>query len=480
MKKKIIIILAVCFLIFFLSGIYMVVTIERGTATLDKIIVLHQVEILREHLLIQVKRVQAALTLRKTVHAKSMETIVRDVTNMERLAWACFDCHHTQETMDKLEDLRAHITTYKNALSRVFTIRANAPRLFREEDNAYDEGQFLITSINKMIAFASTKLERKTQATLEEIHDTKIALYLLMTVVPLLLLGLGLVFIRGITRPIDILLNATRRLKGGDLDFRVEGLHDEFGEVAASFNEMAGSLREQMAKMQRTEQMVVLGEIAAGLAHEIKNPISAINVSVDVLLEELDISEEDRSVLLKVGEEVKRIELLIKGLLNFARPQAPQYTMVDINKSLDRTVSLVMKHPSFSSILVEKEYGEGLPEIVADPMQLQQIFLNLLLNSVESMPEGGTISLRTSYLSKDNSVEVRISDTGKGISDKMLSNIFKPFFTTKTHGTGLGLAITKQIVEQHNGSITASNNHGGGLTFSITLPVSRGKEAQAA
>lgn len=476
MRRKIVIILGVCFLIFFASGIYMVVAIERGTATLDKIIMLHQVEILREHLLIQVKRVQAALSLKDTQHAKSMETVVRDVMSMERIARACFDCHHNRETQERLEELQEHISGYKSALSRVFTLRANRVRVEREEDNAFHEGQVLISNIDKMIAFASNKLEKRTQAALNEIHDTKLILYGLMTVVPLLLLGLGLVFMRGFTKPVEALLSATRKLKGGQLDHKIEGLQDEFGEVAASFNEMAASLREQMQKMQRTEQMVVLGEIAAGLAHEIKNPIAAINVSIEVLLEELDISEEDRAVLLKVAEEVKRIDLLIRGLLNFARPSAPRYTVVDLNKSLERTAGLITKHPSFSSINIVKDYDEGIPEVLADPMQLQQIFLNLLLNSVEAMPAGGTITLRTSHRPETGFVEVEVSDSGKGISEGVLGNIFKPFFTTKSHGTGLGLAITKQIVEQHGGTIVASNHSSGGLCFRIHLPARKAEE----
>jgi two-component system sensor histidine kinase AtoS len=217
--------------------------------------------------------------------------------------------------------------------------------------------------------------------------------------------------------------------------------------------------------------MKVVGELAAGLAHEIKNPLAGMKVSIGVLLSELNLSDDDREVLTRVADEILRIELLMKELLNFARPPRPQFYVVDINKVLEKAAILSAKNPSFSAVKVVKEYDNRAPGTMADPMQLQQVFMNLLLNAADAMPEGGTISLKTLYEEKSNVLQIMISDSGKGIDDKAMTRIFQPFFTTKAKGTGLGLAITKRLIEQHGGSISVGNNPEGGATFKMVLPL---------
>jgi two-component system sensor histidine kinase AtoS len=433
----------------------------------------------------------------------------------------------------------------------------------------------------------------------------------LIAVGPLLTIGLAYTLIRGFTKPINILLKATKRLKAGDLDYRIEGLKDEFAELAIAFDDMAGSLKEHLreieeserryrllfesaadaifildaegaqagkivaanqaaAKMhgysaeelmtlnikdldtpdaaaavpariermlkggewlkaevthcakdgrvfpielsagvfefgnhkyilaidrditerkqaqealQRAEQIRTAGELATGLAHEIKNPLAGIKVTMETLAEEPYLSEEDRSVLFKVIDEIKRIEGLIKGLLNFARPPKPQFTPTDVNTVLDTAAQLVLKNRSHASgetgaIDMVKELSPDLPEIIGDPMQLKQVFMNLLLNAVDAMPEGGTVVLKTSFGEAAHAVMVDISDTGKGIDARVLDKMFQPFFTTKSKGTGLGLAISKRLIEEHGGKISIENNKGGGSTFRISLPCDNGKRVR--
>lgn len=470
MKKKIVIGLSIFSLIFFIGGIYIIFTIENTTASLDNLIKLHQVEILREHLLIQIKRVQSDLGLKGTRYARTIDTIVTDVRNMTKVNYTCFSCHHSKEVKEKLDDLKNHIGTYRDALSRVFTIRANIERLTDEEDNAFKVGEELIAKVNTMVALTNTKLTSRTQSALKDISNTKNMLFFLVSIGPLLTIALAFIFIRGITNPINTLLSATRKLKGGNLDHRVEKLKDEFGELAVSFNEMAGSLKEQMLKMQRTEQMAVLGELAAGLAHEIKNPLAGIKASMEVLSEELNVSEDDKAVMLRVIEEIRRIESLLKDLLNFARPPKPQLTIVDINKLLDTAISFSLKS-NHDSLKVFADKDESLPITIADPMQLKQVFLNLLLNAVDSMPDGGELVVKTSYDKFIDMIKISITDTGKGIDQKIMDKIFQPFFTTKVKGTGLGLATSKRLIEQHGGAISVESNLDGGTKFTISLPV---------
>ena len=279
-------------------------------------------------------------------------------------------------------------------------------------------------------------------------------------------------------------MTATRRLQKGDLEYRIDGLKDEFGEVAASFNEMAHSIREDRTRMQWTEQLVVLGEMAGGLAHEIKNPLAGIKASVDVLSCDPTLGPENRLIAFKVAEQIRRIEALIKSVLNFARPPKPQLMLVDINSILDATVALTERHPAFMGgngepLQIFKDFDRLLPETLADPLQLQQVFFNLLLNAADAIGADGSITVRSSRTAA-GSVEVSITDTGRGIDQAVAGKIFQPFFTTKPNGTGLGLAITKGLVEQHGGAIAVQNNRDRGVTFTITLPVRMAPEVVAA
>jgi signal transduction histidine kinase len=481
MKRKIVIGLSIFSLVFILIGIYTIVVIEHATTELDNLIKLHQVEILREHLLIQVKRTQSDLYLRNTRHARSIDTIVAHVRTMGDVVNTCFDCHHTEPVLKRLTGLKDQIEDYKNALSRVFTVRANVRRLQAEEDSAYKKGTGLISELDNIITMTNKKLGEKTEVAFRQINHTKIILYVLLASVPLSAIGLSVFFVQALTRPVAELLTATRRLKGGDLTYRIEGLKDEYGEVAASFNEMAGSLTDQCQKMQWAEQLVVLGELAGGLAHEIKNPLAGIKASMEVLLEEPSFSGENRDVLSKVLDQIKRIEALLRTLLNFARPPKPHFMLADVNSVLDASIDVALRHPLFSArdsnpITVQKDYDTKLPETMADPLQLQQVFMNLLLNAADAMPGGGIITVRTSHEASMQSLHITIADSGKGIDEAVINRIFQPFFTTKTKGTGLGLSITKRLIEQHGGSIRVQNSADGGALFTIMIPVRQAAE----
>lgn len=477
MKRKIIIALSIFFLLFLISGIYILTTIEKSTAEMDNLIRLHRIEILREHLLIQLKRAQSDLYLKNTRYARSIDTVVTHVLTMDTSLGGCFSCHHAESVTKKLEDLKNRLQQYKNALSRVFTIRANQRRLEAEEDTAFKIGTDLISEVEEITTMTNKKLEERTRAALQDIARTRNILYVLLGGVPLVALGLSVVFLRGFTRPVEILLTATRQLKSGDLNYRIKGLQDEYGEVAASFNEMASSLKEHYLRMQWAEQVVVLGELAGGLAHEMRNPIAGMKGSLEVLCSKPSVAEDEKDILLKVIGQLERIEFLVRSLLNFAQPPKPVFLQVDMNDLLNLTIALAERHPLFLSnpsrvITILKNLDPRLPKIMADPIQLQQVFMNLLLNAGDAMPGGGTLTVQTSLIQEESPLlRIRIADTGKGIDDSILNKIFLPFFTTKPKGTGLGLAITKRLVEQHGGSIYVTNNPEGGASFTIDLPI---------
>jgi PAS domain S-box-containing protein len=239
--------------------------------------------------------------------------------------------------------------------------------------------------------------------------------------------------------------------------------------------------KEAEKTLQRAEQLEIVGDLATGFAHELKNYLAGVEAAIEVLLSELVISDDHRSILLRMSQVIRRVELLIKDLLNFARPSRPQFSLVDINSILNNAMVFSLENLSpppekKGTIKIVKKCDADLPKTVADPMQLQQVFVNLLINAVDSMPDGGSLTVETSYEQARKLIQVNISDTGTGIRSEYMDKIFEPFFTTKTHGTGFGLPITKRLIEQNNGDIRVDNNPNGGAIFKVSLPLKRLEE----
>jgi two-component system sensor histidine kinase AtoS len=239
--------------------------------------------------------------------------------------------------------------------------------------------------------------------------------------------------------------------------------------------------------LQRTEQLVVVGEMAAGLAHEIKNPLAGIKLSIEILSAELNLAKDDEELFQRIVAEINRIETLLKNLLSYAKPPIPQFAPIDVNRIIEAAVKAAKyslkghaqgeKSRQPKAIEFVKDLND-LPLIVADAAQLQQVILNLLLNAVHAVHDRGTIRLATSA-KVDDSIQIVVSDNGKGILESGLEKIFLPFFTTKPKGTGLGLSICKRLIEQQNGTIGVARNPEGGLTFTIHLPIEQVSEVGA-
>lgn len=258
--------------------------------------------------------------------------------------------------------------------------------------------------------------------------------------------------------------------------------YDDHKYILAFDRDITGRVKAEEA-LQRSRQLAMVGEMAAGLAHEIKNPLAGIKVSIEILAGDLDLEQEDKEVFLLIIQEVNRIETLLRNLLSYARPPKPHFEFVDLNHLLEnsvRSAQMILKSPNYFSetkkdVDFVTELAQDLPSIPADPSQLQQIFLNLFLNGLEAVGESGTITVNSS-LDQAGNIQVRIADSGKGFDEEGLQKAFQPFYTTKSKGCGLGLAITKRLVEQHDGRIELTSTKGEGSVFTITLPLKQDNE----
>lgn len=237
------------------------------------------------------------------------------------------------------------------------------------------------------------------------------------------------------------------------------------------------TLQDREAQLQTSNQQLItaerlasVGTMAASIAHEVNNPLTTIKILIHSLREQIPTNDSKRDDLEIVQREIDKISTLVLRLMQFARPSEPELAITDLGVILGRVVELVRPKAQLSGIVVH-EHGRPLPPVMADPAQLGQVFLNILLNAVDATPAGGTIKVITE--NSEDGVIVTIWNSGVGLDPALTDRIFDPFFTTKATGTGLGLAIAQMIVDKHNGSIRAIGHGDSGTSFRISLPKAR-------
>lgn len=284
---------------------------------------------------------------------------------------------------------------------------------------------------------------------------------------------LALPISRWITRPVSDLVQANRRLADGDMNVRIEPYgRGEFGLLGRSFNSMVATLGDTQLELLRKDKLASMGQLAAGVAHELNNPLGTILLYSDAMLADTTAEDPRREDLEMIIGEAQRCKVIVADLLDFARQHELMTEETDVNELLQEIVAKVAPQPRFESLEIRCQLDPGLPCIQADPAQLHQVFINLLNNSADAMRGSGTITISTRPAAGD-SVEILVADTGSGIPAENIGKLFTPFFTTKPagKGTGLGLAIVYGIVKMHRGQIRVESQVGHGTTMIIALPV---------
>lgn len=301
-------------------------------------------------------------------------------------------------------------------------------------------------------------------------------------VTAILAVSLSLVLTHLVSNPIQTLIATMERAERG-LEVRVEvKSFDDIGRLGEAFNSLLTKLESAQRRveqyhyeqMTRADRLASIGEMAAGIAHEIKNPLAGIAGVIQVLRKEHAVGDQKRVILDEVLVQVERMDKAVRNLLSFARPPEPKMTLADINELISRLLNFLAPQFARNLITVDRKLTTGLPWLTLDPDLLQQALINIALNAIQAMPEGGKFIVETRSVKPDGnnsgSIEILCSDTGKGIPLENLSTIFNPFYTTRQQGTGLGLSITQRIIEQHGGEINVMSSPEKGTTFTLSFP----------
>ena len=313
----------------------------------------------------------------------------------------------------------------------------------------------------------------------------------------------ALILIHFIERPVKELVLGTHRISGGDLEhFIPVATNDEIGHLASSFNQMTRDLQKAQEEIQEgirnlehkveerteelktaqaqllhSEKLAAIGKLAATVAHEINNPLTGVYTYIKLMERKLDQGQVDAADVGKYAgylntmrREVERTTAIVRNLLDFTRPKEPVRKPLNLVTVVEESLSLIRNKLSLNNIEVANRMT-SLPDILADPAHMKQVFLNLLVNACEAMETGGTLTIDSGCDEQENRITVSVQDTGTGIEPGNLGRIFDPFFSTKEKGTGLGLSVVNGIVTRHGGKVEVESSPGKGTTIRVTLPI---------
>lgn len=392
-------------------------------------------------------------------------------TSLDIRGEACYACHAEGRPLERL-GIQARARTFRapdgtRVLGLINPI-PNEPSCSTAACHAHSDKQSLLGVLDVNVSLAEVDREISHSRTLMMISAT----------VAILAGGLILWFLNRslVVKPVAALVAGTRRVGEGDLGttIPVSGNH-ELGELAGAFNTMSQRLAETQRQLAQADKLASVGRLAAGVAHEINNPLTGVLSYASLLRKRLDGDKDSCDDLDVIVRETVRCRGIIRGLLDFARPTPPARKPMDMNEVVRRAVSVVMTQLSLNQVDLSLDLAAQLPVVHADANQIQQVAVNLLLNAGDAINgDGGTIKL-TTRAGPDGSVEMLVQDNGRGIPAEDLPRIFEPFYTTKgSHGTGLGLAVSWGIVEAHGGALEVHSDPGQGTCFTLRIPAAAG------
>ncbi len=313
------------------------------------------------------------------------------------------------------------------------------------------------------------------------LHTSKIIAFAVLTLILVFEVYIVTFITRQIFVPFKRFENYMHRIAGGDFTpiTPAKKYQDEFTDLAIAFNRMLKEIQDREKQLIESRKMAAIGTLTAGIAHEINNPLNNISLTTETLIDEFnEWSEEQKMDMLRdIYSQVERAGATVANLLDFTHRDESSFKILSVRDVLESTVALIDNELLVNNITFIMKFDDGFSRIRGHHQNLQQVFLNLLLNAIEAMHSGGELIILTSV--EGNSVRIDISDTGIGIPEEHLGKIFDPFFTTKEvgKGTGLGLSVSYGIIEKHHGSIVAKSEAGKGTTVSVFLPIAENQHS---
>ena len=376
------------------------------------------------------------------------------------------------------EGMAHHINLYEELLSRLQQLDKQRPQNSIPQFNQIEEE--LRKHGAEMVAAAENLLARERQSVNNMIYLSKRGPMVFL----LFLLGLMIYsanFIaRQMIRPLKVLMDATQRIANGDITtpiMPVRRYRDEFTELSIAMNSMMHQLSQRQEQLIKAHKLKAVGTLTAGVAHELNNPINNIMLTASMLQEDYsEIDDAERLDMINdLVEQAGRSQKIIRNLLEFAREREIDTALFQLDDILEESLQLVANQLKLYKVKIERRFAANLEPVSGDKQQLIQVFLNLSLNAIDAMPDGGTLIVETDTVKEGGYLKVNFTDSGMGIPDHVKPHIFDPFFTTKSQGkgTGLGLSVSQGIIRRHGGDIRVSSQMHKGSTFTVLLPVAK-------
>ena len=398
---------------------------------------------------------------------------------VDKRAEACYACHTANQPLERLpisERTRIFQLPGSGRILGIINPIYNEPSCWQSHCHAHEPTQKVLGVLD--ISMSLDDVDREMQTS-----QRRLLLFGIVAIAAVSLM-IYLLVNRIVLKPVNEIVAATRKVAAGDLQYMIAlPKRDEIGMLAQSFNEMTQKLSEAQRQVYQSQKLAAVGQLAAGVAHEINNPLTGVLSYSSFLLKRAADTPEFREDLEVIVRETQRCRGIVKGLLDFARQSPPEKRASDINEIVERAIRIVHTQLATPQVELQKHLGADLPMVPADANQIQQVIVNLLLNATDAIGEaGGTIALTTAVSTQGGAtpapapaVAITVSDTGCGIPAANLPRIFDPFFSTKgPKGTGLGLAVAWGIIEKHNGRIEVESATGKGTTFRVLLPIGEG------
>ena len=329
----------------------------------------------------------------------------------------------------------------------------------------------------KLVSIAQDLMKREREAVSQILYRSR-TIHIYSLIFLLIFLALTAYFLSSrFLGNVNRFAEYTKRIASGDFTpiTPAKRYCDEFSDLGIAVNQMILELENREAVLVQSHKMRAVGTLTAGVAHELNNPLNNITLTAHMLLEDYDDLDDDerKDMITDMINESGRSKKIISNLLDFARESSSHIESLDLTKLLHDTVALASNQIKLSGIKIEYQTTDNLPRVHGDAQQLQQVFLNLILNAVDASSKGGRIQVLVLPADNPNYVAVKVIDSGTGIPEHILTSVFDPFFTTKEQGkgTGLGLSVSQGIVGKHGGRIQVASKEGKGATFTVTLPI---------